>query len=164
LYPGQSVWIEYTYTVRDDKWGNWFQRAVRLPTRLLSVRLDFRNASTGRVGLHTSMTAESMPFRTAIEEQRSGARRIFAWTTEEPPLHARYRLEWHFRRRGPTHAEPEAEKPSQVMRSLGVVQSDDPILRRPAKPFSLPEESRTPNGGCRTGLRRQTGGTRAHVR
>ncbi|MGH3851672.1 MAG: helix-turn-helix domain-containing protein, partial [Pseudonocardiaceae bacterium] len=41
LYPGESTWIEYTYTVRDDKWGNWFRRAVRLPTKHLSVRLDF---------------------------------------------------------------------------------------------------------------------------
>jgi peptide deformylase len=142
LYPGQSTWIEYTYAVRDDKWGNWFQRAVRLPTRLLSVRLDFPEDLNPAVwGLHTSMTAESMPFRTAIDEQRSGGRRVFSWTTEEPPLHARYRLEWHFRRHGPTHAEPEAEKPSQVMRALGVVQADDPILHRPARPFSLPDEA-----------------------
>ena len=32
LYPGECVWIEYAYTVGDNKWGNWFQRAVRLPT------------------------------------------------------------------------------------------------------------------------------------
>ncbi|MFE9331055.1 hypothetical protein [Streptomyces sp. NPDC006925] len=31
LYPGESVWIGCAYTVSDDKWGNWFQRAVRLP-------------------------------------------------------------------------------------------------------------------------------------
>ncbi len=34
LYPSESASIEYTYTVSDHKWGNWFQRAVRLPTRL----------------------------------------------------------------------------------------------------------------------------------
>ncbi|MBP2325557.1 peptide deformylase [Kibdelosporangium banguiense] len=141
LYPGQSAWIEYTYSVQDDKWGNWFQRAVRLPTSLLSVRLDFPDHLDPAVwGLHTSMTAESMPFRTAIDEQRAGNRRIFSWTTEEPPMHARYRLEWHFRQRPPTRVEP-TEKPSQVMRSLGVVQSDDPILHRAAKPFQLPEEA-----------------------
>ena len=26
LYPGESTWIEYSYTVSDDKWGPWFQR------------------------------------------------------------------------------------------------------------------------------------------
>jgi peptide deformylase len=140
LYPGQSTWIEYTYTVRDDKWGNWFQRAVRLPTSVLSVRLDFPDELDPAVwGLHTSMTAEAMPFRTAIDEQRSGNRRIYSWTTEEPSMHARYRLEWHFRRPRPTTATT-PPKPSQVMRSLGVVQSDDQLLHRPAKPFSLPEE------------------------
>ncbi|MEU4770313.1 hypothetical protein AB0H12_44615 [Actinosynnema sp. NPDC023794] len=41
LYPGESTWIEYEYTVREDHWGNWFQRAVRLPTTTLSVTLDF---------------------------------------------------------------------------------------------------------------------------
>ncbi|WP_066889763.1 hypothetical protein [Carbonactinospora thermoautotrophica] len=41
LYPGESTWIEYSYTVGDAKWGNWFQRAVRLPTKRLSVRLGF---------------------------------------------------------------------------------------------------------------------------
>ncbi|WP_424862827.1 hypothetical protein [Streptomyces sp. MMS24-I29] len=43
LYPGGSVWIEYAYSVGDDKWGNWFQRAVRLPTEQLSSR--WRNES-----------------------------------------------------------------------------------------------------------------------
>ncbi|GAB3795512.1 hypothetical protein GCM10027605_01590 [Micromonospora zhanjiangensis] len=40
LYPGNRVVIEYAYTVNQEKWGNWFQRAVRLPTRQLVVRLD----------------------------------------------------------------------------------------------------------------------------
>lgn len=50
LYPGESTWIEYEYTVRDTHWGDWFQRAIRLPTRKLSVSLDFPaklNASPG---------------------------------------------------------------------------------------------------------------------
>jgi len=41
LYPGESTWLEYEYTVSDTHWGFWFQRAVRLPTHHLSVRLDF---------------------------------------------------------------------------------------------------------------------------
>jgi hypothetical protein len=41
LYPGESVWLEYSYTVGSEKWGQWFQRAVRLPTKRLSVSLDF---------------------------------------------------------------------------------------------------------------------------
>ena len=36
LYPGQRTTIEYAYTVGTDKWGHWFQRAVRLPTAKLS--------------------------------------------------------------------------------------------------------------------------------
>ncbi len=32
LYPGDTVWIEYAYTVSDTTSGRWFQQAVRLPT------------------------------------------------------------------------------------------------------------------------------------
>jgi hypothetical protein len=41
LYPGETTEIAYSYTVSDIKWGQWFQRAVRLPTKQLIVRLDF---------------------------------------------------------------------------------------------------------------------------
>lgn len=141
LYPGESTWIEYTYTVRDDKWGHWFRRAVRLPTKRLSVTLGFPTELDPAVwGLHTSMTAESMPFQTAIEAQHDGDRTIYAWSTEDPPLHARYRLEWLFRSdiRSDQTAPP---KPSETMRALGIVQEGDPVLRRPARPFTLPDEA-----------------------
>ena len=141
LYPGDSTWIEYTYTVGDDKWGHWFRRAVRLPTRRLSVTLDFPTRFDPAVwGLHTSMTAESMPFATAIQVHRSDDRTSYSWSTEDPPLHARYRLEWHFR--DDEHARPEAlPKPSETMSALGIVQEGDLILRRPARLFSLPVEA-----------------------
>ncbi|MGH4013764.1 MAG: peptide deformylase [Pseudonocardiaceae bacterium] len=141
LYPGESTWIEYTYTVRDDKWGNWFRRAVRLPTKHLSVRLDFPTALDPAVwGLHTSMAAESMPFPTAIHIQDAGNRKIYSWSTENPPLHARYRLEWHFRNH-PADAAPRSPKPSTTMKGLGIVQEGDAILRRPARLFTLPAEA-----------------------
>jgi len=33
LYPGQHATLRYSYVVDDGRWGPWFQRAVRLPTR-----------------------------------------------------------------------------------------------------------------------------------
>ncbi|AUS79102.1 helix-turn-helix domain-containing protein [Actinoalloteichus sp. AHMU CJ021] len=140
LYPGQSTWIEYTYRVPDDKWGHWFRRAVRLPTHRLSISLDFPAALDPSVwGLHTSMTAESMPFQTAIDTHERDGRRIHSWSTDDPPLHARYRLEWHFR--NDERRQPVPPKPSQIMASLGVVQEGDPVLRRPAREFDLPSEA-----------------------
>ncbi|MFJ8783156.1 peptide deformylase [Streptomyces sp. NPDC102476] len=146
LYPGESAWLEYSYTVGDDKWGTWFQRAVRLPTHLLSVRLDFPAELDPQVsGTETTMTAAALPFRTAIRQSEDNGRRIFAWSTEDPPLHARYRLEWKFRTR------PDLEENSHVMeteatasdrmRGVGIVQEGDPILSKTSRPFVLPDEA-----------------------
>lgn len=140
LYPGESTWIEYEYTVSDAHWGNWFQRAVRLPTNRLSVTLDFPVDLEPAVwGLHTSMTAEAMPFHTAIDKVRDGERITFSWSTERPALHARYRLEWDFRGRPAARAAP--ERPSETMRALGIVQKGDPLLHKPARRFVLPDEA-----------------------
>ncbi|MER6713272.1 peptide deformylase [Streptomyces sp. NPDC006386] len=144
LYPGESTWIEYSYTVGDDKWGTWFQRAVRLPTERLSVRLNFPAELDPAVwGSETTMTAAAFPFRTAIHQDTDGDRRIFSWSTEDPPLHARYRLEWKFRARpnqeDRTPAMPQSA--SEKMRSIGVVQAGDPILTTRAREFDLPAEA-----------------------
>lgn len=146
LYPGESAWLEYSYTVGDSKWGTWFQRAVRLPTRLLSVRLDFPENLDPQVwGTETTMTAEALPFRTAIRQTTEDGRRIYAWSTEDPPLHARYRLEWKFRAQpdleeNPHTMETEATA-SDRMRAVGIVQDGDPVLTKTARPFALPDEA-----------------------
>lgn len=146
LYPGESVWLEYSYTVGDDKWGTWFQRAVRLPTRLLSVRLDFPADLEPQVwGTETTMTAAALPFRTPIRQTQEDGRSVFAWSTEDPPLHARYRLEWKFKAR-PTqeetlHVTETEATASERMRAVGVVQEGDPILLKTARPFTLPDEA-----------------------
>ncbi|MEU3030013.1 helix-turn-helix domain-containing protein [Streptomyces incarnatus] len=109
LYPGESVWIEYAYTVGDDKWGNWFQRAVRLPTEQLEVQLVFPADLDPVVwGTETSMTAEASPLRTPPIRSDDAGLRQFTWITTTPALHARYRLEWRFRAR----PEPESDQGS----------------------------------------------------
>jgi len=143
LYPGEARWIEYGYTVGEGKWGNWFQRAVRLPTQRLSVQLQFPAELDPAVwGMETSMTTEAYPFRTAIEQEECDGYRIFSWSTDNPPLHARYRLEWNFRSRRNQEPEPVREpKPSEKMAGIGIVQEGDPILREVAQPFDLPAEA-----------------------
>jgi peptide deformylase len=143
LYPGHSMWIEYGYTVGEDKWGNWYQRAVRLPTERLSVQLQFPAELDPAVwGMETSMTAEAYPFRTAIELEERDGLRVYSWSTDNPPLHARYRLEWNFRGRHDQAPAPMTEpKPSEKMASIGIVQEGDPILREVAPPFDLPAEA-----------------------
>ncbi|MYR04547.1 helix-turn-helix domain-containing protein [Streptomyces sp. SID6137] len=100
LYPGEPVWIEYAYSVGDEKWGRWFQRAVRLPTEHLAVELAFPADLDPAVwGTETSMTAEAVPLRTAPIQREENGMRVFSWSTATPALHARYRLEWRFRGR-----------------------------------------------------------------
>jgi len=98
LYPGEATWIRYSYTVGADKWGHWFQRAVRLPTLRLSVQLCFPLALRPVVwGTETSLASGELPLPTPIRRRDEGEWARFEWATGEPVLQARYRLEWRFR-------------------------------------------------------------------
>lgn len=143
LYPGESTWIDYVYTVPAEKWGPWWQRAVRLPTHRLSIQLDFPSELQPAVwGMETSMTAESSAFRTPIERVGEDGRILFRWSTDDPPLHARYRVEWKFRAGDSVKGEDvDDAAPSAKMAALGVVQVGDPILTDPARRFDLPAEA-----------------------
>jgi peptide deformylase len=79
------------------------------------------------------------PLRTAIERHQEVGNDVFTWSTDDPPLHARYRLEWRFREEPAAGAEPAS--PSETMAALGIVQEGDPILREVARPFDLPAEA-----------------------
>ncbi|WP_406076119.1 peptide deformylase [Streptomyces virginiae] len=145
LYPGQEAEITYSYTVSGDKWGPWFQRAVRVPTRELSVILAFPNHLEPTVwGTETSLTADFAPLRTPPARRTDGEQTIFSWSTRDPQLHARYRLEW--RLKIPHTAENEAETvnpttPSAAMAGAGIVQDGDPLLHAVTRPFDLPAEA-----------------------
>lgn len=150
LYPGERTTIEYAYTVGEKKWGQWFQRAVRLPTRHLTVRLDFPAAFDPQVwGFETSLAAD-VPLRSPLERHTDAGRAIFDWSTDAPLLNARYRLEWSFRGpdapsyeekapNGHTLAVPE-QRASTRMRGIGVVQRGSDLLRQRARHFQLPRE------------------------
>ncbi len=149
LYPGERTTIEYAYTVGEEKWGQWFQRAVRLPTRHLTVRLDFPIEFEPQVwGVETSLAAE-VPVRSPLERHNEAGRTIFEWSTDAPLLGARYRLEWRFRGgSAPEYAEvapvsappiPE-QRASARMRGIGIVQRGSDLLRQRARHFQLPRE------------------------
>lgn len=144
LYPGQRCKLEYSYTVDDKRWGPWFQRAVRLPTEQLSVRLVFPAAVKAAVwGTETSLTAEAVPLRTPVEHHRDRETDVFAWSCSNPPMGARYRLEWRFRgpNDGVSTPGPQLRTASDRMRAAGIVQEGDPILRQRAESFRLPAQA-----------------------
>lgn len=98
LYPGQRTTIQYGYSVREELWGQWFQRAIRLPTGRLVVHLDLPATLDPQVwGVETSLSAGETPLRTPVARRSSAARAVFEWQTELPPVHARYTLHWRFR-------------------------------------------------------------------
>jgi peptide deformylase len=141
LYRGQRASITYRYRVGEDKWGHYFQRAVRIPTRRLTVRLDFPAVREPVVwGVQTSLTAES-DLRTPVDRVESGDRVVFTWSTEHPPMHTRYRLEWRFRSPAvPAQRRPRDPSTSELMTAAGIVQRGDDRLRQPARPFRLPDD------------------------
>jgi peptide deformylase len=145
LYRGQRAVIQYSYQVSEEKWGRWFQRAVRLPTRRLTVRLKFPAATAPAVwGVQTSLAAES-PLRTPVLEATEGDTAVFEWTTNNPPLSARYRLQWRFRGAVPipaprTSMENGRLRASVRMRTVGIVQRGSDQLRQPARQFDLPAQ------------------------
>src|SRR6266516_8020180 len=106
LYPGEATWIRYSYTVGVDKWGHWFQRAVRLPTLRLSVQLRFPLALQPVVwGTETSLARGELPLRTPVRRRDEGEWACFDWATDQPLPQARYRLEWRFRNPGEVRPE-----------------------------------------------------------
>ncbi|WP_018787393.1 peptide deformylase [Micromonospora sp. CNB394] len=147
LYPGDRVTIEYAYRVGRDKWGPWFQRAVRLPTRHLAVRLDLPADLDPKVwGAETSLSAEEGPLRTPIQRSVDGGRVVFDWGTDDPPLNARYRMQWRFRSPEPD-TEPDSApsggarlRASDRMRAVGIVQRGEDLLRQRARQFDLPAD------------------------
>jgi peptide deformylase len=143
LYPNNRVVIEYGYTVGQEKWGHWFQRAVRLPTRQLVVRLDLPVGLDPQVwGVETSLSAEEGPLRTPVVRTDEGDRVTFEWSTDDPPLNARYRLEWRYRTPppAPVTAGGAEVKASDRLRAAGIVQLGADVLNRPVRRFDLPGE------------------------
>jgi peptide deformylase len=142
LYPGDTTWITYSYTVSADKWGPWWQRAIRLPTRRLRMHIDFPAELQSSVwGIETSMTAEASPFRTPLVRDTYDDRVTYTWSTDDPPLHARYRVEWKFKASAEGGASMETMSPSERMNALGIVQLGDPVLTTQARRFELPAEA-----------------------
>jgi peptide deformylase len=140
LYPGERTAVTYSYRVGEEKWGSWFQRAVRLPTRRMTVRIDLPVSFDPQVwGVETSMSAEETPLRTLIERQTEADRAIFTWTTDNPSLNARFRLQWRFRAvsSAPPAIQAVADEEADERRlaprlaAVGVVQWPAPATREP---------------------------------
>ncbi|MFD3940680.1 peptide deformylase [Streptomyces sp. NPDC058611] len=119
------------------------KRAVRLPTRELTVSLAFPTALQPTVwGTETSLSANFAPLRTPPTQAADADHTVYTWTTLDPPLHARYRLEWRLK----TARLPESETvntptPSALMAAAGIIQEGDLLLQTVAQPFDLPAEA-----------------------
>lgn len=94
-YPRKDCALDYTFRVALDKWGDYFQRSVRVPTRRISVHLEFPRTPAPKVwGLEISPTAGERPFANPINSELLANTVRFHWSAPRPPVSARYRLEW----------------------------------------------------------------------
>jgi transcriptional regulator with XRE-family HTH domain len=111
LYPGREATIAYRYTVTEDKWGPWFEREIRMPTRELVVRLKFPAAAHATVwGTQRTLTGDA-PLGSPVRKRAVGGHEIFEWSTREPPLLSWYRLQWRLDDR-PAPADPAGRAPA----------------------------------------------------
>jgi peptide deformylase len=141
LYPGDTATIEYRYAVSADKWGKWWQRAIRVPTERLSAELIFPASLEPMLwGLQTSMFAQRLPVQPAVQRRETPGLVNYTWSTSKPSLHTRIRFEWRFRNE-PSQEEPFQLALSERMKRLGIVQRGEPMLTRASAPFSLPAEA-----------------------
>lgn len=142
LYHAGTAILEYQYSVSADKWGKWWQRAIRVPTERLSIELLLPKSHHPMVwGIETSLAAERIPVRPAIQRTDEQDVQTYTWSTHRPALHSRYRFEWRFDSENDV-ADPHLA-PSERMRRLGIVQRGDPGLQEPSVPFDLPGEAET---------------------
>jgi peptide deformylase len=143
LYPGETTWIGYEYSVTFRKWGPWWARAIRLPTHRMSMTLIFPARLQPVVwGVTTSMAAGASPFPTPIARQQKDDQVVFTWSIEDPPLGSGYRVEWKFKTPEDGEAAAmEALSPAERMRALDIVQEGDPGLTEVARSFDLPAEA-----------------------
>jgi peptide deformylase len=88
-------------------------------------------------GTHTSMTGDDLALPTPVVVDHDGGRIRYSWSTDDPPLHARYTLQWRW---SPAYDEP-MQTPSQAMADLGIVQDPSPILRGTARRFDFPADA-----------------------
>jgi peptide deformylase len=110
----------------------------------MSVDLIFPAALDPAVwGTETSPTAEAVPLRTQPARTDDGSGAVFSWATDNPPVAARYRLEWRFRARPDTGdaTRLQLRTASDRMTAAGITQEGDPVLYQQAAPFDLPAEA-----------------------
>jgi peptide deformylase len=144
LLPGKSAVIEYQYSVKRSKWGNWLQRTASTNTSRMDVELRFpEELAPALWGTQICGTAAALPFKQEIAHVTSGAHDVYTYSIDSPYPDGTYRIEWRFQmedrpRDGDFASPPTA---TETMQFLNIVQSDDPQLHTPCLPLDLPRES-----------------------
>ena len=68
---------------------------------------------------------------------------VFSWATDDPPMGARYRLEWRFRARPGSidTVDVPLRTASERMIAVAITQAGDPVLTEICQPFDLPGDT-----------------------
>jgi len=142
LYPGQSVNLKYSYRVPTLLWGRWFQRAIRIPTDELVIRLRIPTKSEPVAWCREMSYERHGPIQQPPTELQLERIKQYEWRVFNPVLEARYRAAWRLENNNDDRAGQELSL-SEQMKALGIVQQGDKKLEQAASPYDLPREAQT---------------------
>jgi peptide deformylase len=142
LPPGREITLVFSYEVDASIWGNWFQRIVRHPTLAMTATLGFPASLGIEVGGSQLLrTAAALPML-GVHRSHSGDTDVYRWAAAQPEIDSVFRFEWRTSAKPSDpdeYADPVTAR--QTMQAAGVVQQDDPVLRRAAPPYHLPRDA-----------------------
>ncbi|WP_433306434.1 helix-turn-helix domain-containing protein [Actinoplanes sp. CA-030573] len=90
VYPGDTAVVACGWSLHWTQWGDWLARAVRWPTRHLSITLAFPAADVTVTGQESTWSEDRL-LRTSTAD---GAANVHTWQTSGPALGGIYQFAW----------------------------------------------------------------------
>ena len=96
LYPTETRKITYSYRVSTQHWGTWFQRNIRLLTKMCEVNLIFKRDLNVLVwGKEMPLHSGEKPISPKIDSKIIDENIVFTWKCLSPTQDSRYRFMWN---------------------------------------------------------------------
>jgi predicted phosphodiesterase len=97
LGTGESTVLDYSFTIDRERWGPYFERHIRRPTRRIECELVFPLGSLGALELVANRHITDRTLGSELEVREAGGKQIWRWENDGPRLQSRYRFMWRFK-------------------------------------------------------------------